>query len=62
MMGGLFIMSCAGALLVILNKPIARGFRWINLELGYEDYGLWPYRLIPIIFGALLLLRSLFPD
>ncbi|MFL6282878.1 MAG: hypothetical protein ACJ74Q_06885 [Pyrinomonadaceae bacterium] len=56
------IMSCGGALLVTLNKPIGKAFNWANHALGAREYDPWAYRAPLIFFGVLLALLSLIPE
>ena len=50
----LIFISCAGVLIVILNKPLGEAFRRANLALGERDYGDWSYRAPLIVLGVLL--------
>ena len=57
------LLSCAGILLVMLNRPIGEVFRRMNLGMGHRDYdGDWPYRAPLIIVGVLLACLSFFAD
>jgi hypothetical protein len=57
------ILSCAGTLMVILNKPLGKALYRANLELwGGRDYGLWSYRAPIIFIGILLTCLSFFSD
>lgn len=57
------LLSCAGILLVVLNRPLGEAFRRMNLGRGNRDYdGDWPYRAPLIIVGVLLACFSFFAD
>ena len=58
----LVLLSCAGALIVILNKPLGEAFRRANMALGERDYGDWSYRGPLIVLGVLLTCLSFFAD
>ena len=49
------ILSLVGTLLVILNKPFAKAFHWMEVELyGREGNSVMSYRAIFIIVGVVL--------
>jgi hypothetical protein len=58
----LVLLSCAGVLIVILNKPLGEAFRRANMALGERDYGDWSYRTPLIVLGVLLTCLSFLAD
>ena len=51
----LVILSCAGTLLVMLNKPLAKAFHWFDVELyGRERNSIASYRTWFIFVGVVL--------
>ena len=58
----LVLISCAGVLMVILNKPLGEGIRRANMALGERDYGEWSYRAPLVVFGILLTCLSFLAD
>ena len=59
---GLILLSCAGALLVILNKPLGEAVRRGNMAIGERDYGDWSYRGPVVLLGLSLTCLSFFAD
>ena len=53
---GAVLYSCLGALMVILNKPLASACNLVAVAYNRRDLGLRPYRVTCVIFGALLFL------
>ena len=56
------LLSCLGALFVILNKQIGRGLHLLSLGKGAEGHWDEAYRAPFIINGVLLLFLSFFAD
>ncbi|HKG14450.1 MAG TPA: hypothetical protein VKB12_14070 [Pyrinomonadaceae bacterium] len=56
------ILSCAGTLMVILNRPVGKALRWWHKETGGAADGEWAYRAPLILIGLLLTCLSFEPD
>ncbi len=59
---GIVLFSCAGALMVIPNRPLGESCRRVNLALGFAGYGDWSYRAPLIVLGTLLACLSFLAD
>ncbi len=54
-----YILMSIGALMVLLNKPLAHSFREAQKGMTRIDYGIWRFRIPILLIGSLLVVLGL---